>query len=157
MNIRLNSKDVYNENPAEKLNYHVILNDKNNKYNGAIFGHPSCVVVWDTQLLGVSSLQVGSLFKPDGVLQASDCAQREPGRLHFHSHLSPLDVKFNSNATSVHIAFHGSWKEESSHCFRLKAHFKWLRSELTCTRNRNSADGYRLRRVDFKNGQPVAD
>ncbi|KAH8903929.1 hypothetical protein BR93DRAFT_986040 [Coniochaeta sp. PMI_546] len=130
--VRLNSKDVHNENSIEKLNYHGILNDTNNKYKGANFGYPSCVAAWDTQLLGVSSLQVGSLFKSDSIPQASDCAQREPGRLHFHSHLAPLDVKFNSNATSVYIAFHGSW-------------------------DRNPADGYRVMRVDFKNGQPVAD
>lgn len=107
--VHLNSKDVHNENPAEKLNYHGIINETNNRYKGANFGYPSCVAAWDTQLLGVSSLQVGSLFKPDGVPQASDCAQREPGRLHFHSHTAPLDIKFNANATSAYITFHGSW------------------------------------------------
>ncbi|OIW26202.1 soluble quino protein glucose dehydrogenase [Coniochaeta ligniaria NRRL 30616] len=130
--VHLNSKDVHNENPAEKLNYHGIINETNNRYKGANFGYPSCVAAWDTQLLGVSSLQVGSLFKPDGVPQASDCAQHEPGRLHFHSHTAPLDLKFNANATSAYITFHGSW-------------------------DRNPPDGYRVMRVDFNNGQPVAD
>lgn len=107
--IRLNSRDVHNENPAEKLNYHGVLNDTSNRLRGANFGYPSCVAAWDTQLLGVSGLQVGQLFKPDGVPSASDCASRQHARLHFHSHTAPLDIKFNRNATSAYIAFHGSW------------------------------------------------
>lgn len=106
--LRLNSRDVHNENPAEKPNYHGVLNDTANKFKGANFGYPSCVPAWDTGLLNVASLQVGSLFKPDGVPPASDCAQRQHGRLHFHSHTAPLDIKFNANGASAYIAFHGS-------------------------------------------------
>jgi len=107
--VQLNGRDVHNENPAEKLNYHDILNDTSNKYKGANFGYPSCVAASDTQLLGVSSLRVGDIFKLDGGPQASDCTQREHARLDFHSHTAPLDIKFNTNATSAYIAFHGSW------------------------------------------------
>jgi len=55
---------------------------------------------------------VGGLFKPDGVpsVAADECANnRMTGRLHFHAHTAPLDVKFNKNSTAAYIAFHGSW------------------------------------------------
>ena len=128
--IRLGGKDVHNENPAEKLNYHGSLNDTANKLKGVNFGYPSCIPAWDTQLLG-NGLEVGQLFMPDGVPKATDCASRQPGRVHFPSHTAPLDIKFTANATAAYVSFHGSW-------------------------NRRPADGYRVMRVDFRNGQPVA-
>ncbi|EHA52621.1 hypothetical protein MGG_04936 [Pyricularia oryzae 70-15] len=128
--IRLGGRDVHNENPAERLAFHGNLNDTSNAQKGLNFGYPSCVPAWDTQQLG-NNLQVGDLFMPDGVPQASDCARRAKGRLHFPAHTAPLDMAFNANATSAYIAFHGSW-------------------------NRNPADGYRVMRVDFDpaTGQP---
>jgi glucose/arabinose dehydrogenase len=128
--IRLNSKDVHNENPAEKLNYHGVLNDTSNKFKGANFGYPSCVAAWDTGLLGVSSLSVGSLFSPDSVPKASDCASRTPARIVFPSHTAPLDIKFTPDGSTAYISFHGSW-------------------------DRSPPDGYRVMKVEFKNGQPV--
>ncbi|KAK4211854.1 L-sorbosone dehydrogenase [Rhypophila decipiens] len=129
--VKLNGKDVHNENPAEKLNYHGILKEgASNKLKGANFGYPSCVPAWDTDLLGVANIKVGDLFKPDGTPAASDCASRQTGTVHFHSHTAPLDVKFNKNGTAAYIAFHGSW-------------------------NRRPADGYRVMRVDFQDGKPV--
>lgn len=100
---------VHNENPAEKMDYHGVLNDTVSKLKGAKFGYPSCVPAWDTGLLNVASSQVGTLFKPDGVPNANDCASRQLGCLHFHSHTAPLDIRFNANATSAYIAFHGNW------------------------------------------------
>ena len=107
--IKLNSKDVHNENPAERFNYHGVLNDTSNKFKGANYGYPSCVAAWDTGLLGVSSLSVGGLFSPDGVPKASDCASRQGPRLSFPSHTAPLDVKFTADGTAAYITFHGSW------------------------------------------------
>lgn len=131
--LRLNSRDVHNENPAERLSYHGVarLNATANKYKGLNFGYPSCVAAWDTQLLGVSGLKVGDLFSPDGVPKATDCASRAHAHVHFPSHTAPLGVVFNKNSTAAYIAFHGSW-------------------------NRNPPDGYRVMRVDFKDGLPVA-
>lgn len=130
--LRLNSRDIHNDNPAERLSYHGQLNATTNRYKGLNYGYPSCVPAWDPANVGVSGLVVGSLFKPDGVPNASDCASRMTGRLHFHAHTAPLDIEFNANATSAYIAFHGSW-------------------------NRNPSQGYRVMRVDFKDGQPVHD
>ena len=107
--VKLGGKDVHNENPAEKLNYHGVITDANNKLKGANFGYPSCVPAWDTQLLGISNINVGDLFAPDNVPKASDCASRQTGTVHFPSHTAPLDVKFNANGTAAYIAFHGSW------------------------------------------------
>ncbi len=107
--IKLGGKDVHNENPAEKLNYHGVLNDTSNKWKGANFGYPSCIAAWDTQLLGVSTLSVGNLFSPDGVPKVSDCASRTPARIHFPSHTAPLDIKFVPDGSVAYVTFHGSW------------------------------------------------
>lgn len=107
--IRLGGRDVHNENPAEKLNYHGAINDTSNKLKGANFGYPSCVAAWDTALLGVNTLSVGSLFNPDGVPKATDCASRQPARLVFPSHTAPLDIKFTPDGSAAYISFHGSW------------------------------------------------
>ncbi|KAK1749864.1 soluble quino protein glucose dehydrogenase [Echria macrotheca] len=129
--IKLNSKDVHNENPAEKANYHGALNDTTNKLKGANYGYPSCVPAWDTGLLGVSTLSVGSLFSPDGVPKASDCASRQPGRIHFPSHTAPLDIKWTPDGRTAYVSFHGSW-------------------------DRRPPDGYRVMKVQFgADGQPV--
>ncbi|KAK4234508.1 L-sorbosone dehydrogenase [Achaetomium macrosporum] len=132
--LRLNGRDIHIDNPAERLSYHGVLNDTSNRYKGLNYGYPSCVAAWDPQNVGISGLLVGSLFKPDGVpnVAADECTKRMTGRLHFHAHTAPLDVKFNLNSTAAYIAFHGSW-------------------------NRNPADGYRVTRVDFRDGQPVHD
>lgn len=130
--LRLNGRDVHNENPAEKLNFHGMLNNTNNPRKGLNFGYPSCFPAWDTQLLAIPGIKVGDLFNPDSVPRVSDCASRATGRLHFPAHTAPLDVKFNANGTHAYVAFHGSW-------------------------NRRPADGYRVMRVDFgADGQPVA-
>ena len=167
--IRLNSKDVHNENPAEKANYHGVLNDTANSFKGKNYvslpcshislrfhllcllhrsacdiplswrvcglrrvqGYPSCIAAWDTGLLGVSTLSVGSLFSPDGVPKASDCASRQQARIHFPSHTAPLDIKWTPDGATAYISFHGSW-------------------------DRSPADGFRVMKVEFgKDGQPV--
>ncbi|KAK4222954.1 soluble quino protein glucose/sorbosone dehydrogenase [Podospora fimiseda] len=131
--VRLSGRDIHNNNPAERLSYHGILNATNNRYKGLNYGYPSCVPAWDTASINLPNVVVGSLFKPDNVPNANDCANRMTGRLHFPPHTAPLDVKFNANGTQAYISFHGSW-------------------------NRNPADGYRVMRVDFgPDGQPVHD
>ncbi|KAK3377276.1 soluble quino protein glucose/sorbosone dehydrogenase [Lasiosphaeria ovina] len=136
--LKLNGNDVHNENPAEKLNYHGTLgNSSNNTARGANFGYPWCVPAWNTEMLGVAGqagLTVGTLFAPDDVpkLEAGEgCAAHPPGALHFDPHTAPLDFKFTANGSSAYIAFHGSW-------------------------DRQPADGYRVMRIDFANGKPVA-
>ncbi|KLU85301.1 hypothetical protein MAPG_04329 [Magnaporthiopsis poae ATCC 64411] len=128
---RLNGRDVHNENPAEKLNFHGMLNNTNNPRKGLNFGYPSCFPAWDTQLLGISGIKVGDLFMPDSVPRASDCASRATGA----SQLRPGNAvcpNIKRRESLALVAFHGSW-------------------------NRRPADGYRVMRVDFgSDGQPVA-
>src|SRR4051812_24455251 len=95
--IRLSSKDVHNENPAEKLNYHGALNNTSNPLLGKNYGYPSCVAAWDTSLLG-GSYRVGQLFKPDGTPNGPNCASSQPPAAVFHSHTAPLDIKFTKNS-----------------------------------------------------------
>jgi hypothetical protein len=109
--VTLNGRDIHNDNPAERMSYHGVMNATQNRYKGLNFGYPSCVPAWDTNI-GINGLLVGSLFKPDGVpnVNADDCANnRMTGRLHFNPHTAPLDIKFNKDSTSAYIAFHGSW------------------------------------------------
>jgi hypothetical protein len=109
--ITLNGRDIHNDNPAERMSYHGVMNATQNRYKGLNFGYPSCVPAWDTNI-GINGLLVGGLFKPDGVpnVNADECTNnRMTGRLHFHAHTAPLDIKFNKDSTSAYIAFHGSW------------------------------------------------
>ncbi|KAM7213102.1 soluble quino protein glucose dehydrogenase [Rhypophila decipiens] len=129
--VKLGGKDVHNENPAEKANYHGALNDTSNKLKGANYGYPSCVAAWDTGLLGQSNLQVGSLFNPDIAPKASDCASRQQARIHFPSHTAPLDIKWVPDGSAAYVSFHGSW-------------------------DRRPPDGYRVMKVEFgADGQPT--
>lgn len=110
--VKINGRDIHNDNPAERLSYHGVLNATDNRYKGLNYGYPSCVPAWDAAGVGINGLLVGALFKPDGVpdVAADECANnRMTGRLHFHAHTAPLDIKFNQNSTAAYIAFHGSW------------------------------------------------
>lgn len=109
--VHFNGRDIHITNPAERLTYHGVLNDTENPYKGLNYGYPSCAPAWDTESIGIDGLQVGDLFKPDGVPDIPDgeCANRMKGRLHFEAHAAPRDIKFNMNGTAAYIAFHGGW------------------------------------------------
>jgi glucose/arabinose dehydrogenase len=134
-NVNFGGRDIHNENPAEKLNYHGALNMTNNPAMGANFGYPSCVAVWDPSLItGGGTYKTGQMFKADGTpaLRSgwADCSKAAPPAAVFHSHTAPLDIKFTNDSSVAYVAFHGSW-------------------------NRNPPDGYRVERVEFKGGKPV--
>jgi glucose/arabinose dehydrogenase len=130
--VKLGGRDVHNENPAEKVNFHGALNNTNNPMMGKNYGYPSCVAAWDAGLLG-GSYRTGQLFKADGTpaFPGGDCSTATPPAAIFHSHTAPLDIKFNSNSTVAYVSFHGSW-------------------------NRNPPDGYRVERFELKDGKPIA-
>jgi len=106
--IKLGGKDVHNENPAEKMNYHGRLNETANAMLGKNFGYPGCVAAWDTQLLG-GNYKVGQLFNPDIAVKTADCSKFQPARIVFRSHTAPLDVKFLPDMSAAYVSFHGSW------------------------------------------------
>ena len=119
-------KDVHTNNPAERMIYHGKPSDSANPLKNAHFGYPYCFAAWD-----LAGTPTGSFFTPDSVPTGGNCATRNQASLHLRPHTAPLDIKFNANGTSAYISFHGSW-------------------------NRQPPDGYRVMRVDFKNGKPVA-
>ncbi|KAH6715114.1 hypothetical protein BKA61DRAFT_643028 [Leptodontidium sp. MPI-SDFR-AT-0119] len=133
--MRRQGKDVHNTNPGEELNYHGLLNTTApSPQRGANYGYPACFSAWDPSVLpNNANIKVGTQFligDPSGSNTDAMCLQRQAPRLTFPSHTAPLDVKFNRNGTAAYIAFHGSW-------------------------NRQPPDGYRLSRIEFKDGQPV--
>ncbi|CZT50154.1 related to L-sorbosone dehydrogenase [Rhynchosporium secalis] len=127
--------DVHQTNPGEELNYHGLVNKTAaSPQRGLNYGYPSCFAAWDPSVLpNNANIKVGTQFligDPSDSNTDALCLQRQGPRLTFPSHTAPLDVKFNRNGTAAYIAFHGSW-------------------------NRQPADGYRLSRIAFKNGQPI--
>ncbi|KAH8886987.1 soluble quino protein glucose dehydrogenase [Thozetella sp. PMI_491] len=130
-NIFLAGRDVHNSNPADKMNYHGVLHDAKNPMLGKNYGYPSCVAAWDTVLLQNASMNVGTLFSPDGVPPIKDCSVRQQARIHFAAHTAPLDIKFLPNGSAAYVSLHGSW-------------------------DRSPPDGYRVVKVNFgKDGQPI--
>lgn len=140
--------DLHNENPAEELNYHGVAGDTANELLGANYGYPVCFAAWGTadipegdgitvgsQFGGVDGTPYDEVAPSAGSLAEVDefCrAERQGPRLVFHSHTAPLDVRFKGDGSAAFVAFHGSW-------------------------NRSPPDGYRLGRIEFSNGQPVAE
>jgi len=50
--IKKGGKDVHTNNPAEELDFHVLLNDTTNSLLGANYGYPACFSTWDASALG---------------------------------------------------------------------------------------------------------
>ncbi|KAI1469032.1 soluble quino protein glucose dehydrogenase [Daldinia caldariorum] len=138
--------DLHNDNPAEELNYHGIVKDAENPRKGLNYGYPACFSAWGpSDIPSNSGITVGSQFGGiDGTpfeqvtartsLQDVDefCrTERQGPRLVFPAHTAPLDIKFKEDGSAAYVTFHGSW-------------------------NRNPPDGYRVGKIAFANGQPVA-
>ncbi|KAL2199483.1 hypothetical protein P885DRAFT_67493 [Corynascus similis CBS 632.67] len=120
--VYFNGRDIHNNNTAERLTYHGVLNDTENPYKGLNY-----------ESIDIDGLQVGDLFKPDGVPEVPDgeCANHMKGCLHFEAHAALRDIKFNVNGTAAYIAFHGGW-------------------------NHDYLNGFHVVRIDFgPDGQPV--
>lgn len=104
-------RDVHNESPGEKLNFHGRLNDIRSAQYGGNYGYPHCHPVWDTNV--IPGFQVGSqVIQGNPTAQVTDqfCQTVPlPPRLTFPSHTAPLDIKFTPNGTSAYVTFHGSW------------------------------------------------
>ncbi|KAH9885320.1 soluble quino protein glucose dehydrogenase [Xylariomycetidae sp. FL2044] len=147
--IRRSTTDLHNDNPAEELNYHGVVasENNNNTFRGANYGYPACFSAWQTEDIPANEgITVGSQFggvenTPFQQVAAAESmadvdefcrTQRQGPRLVFPSHTAPLDVKFKEDGSVAFVAFHGSW-------------------------NRDPPDGFRLGRIEFADGQPVAE
>ncbi|KAI0377373.1 soluble quino protein glucose dehydrogenase [Hypomontagnella monticulosa] len=146
-NIARSGVDLHNNNPAEELNYHGVAKDAENPLKGKNYGYPACFSAWETTNIPANAgITVGSQFGGitgtpyQQVTTFSDMAdvdnfcrtERQGASLVFPSHTAPLDVKFKEDGSAAYVAFHGSW-------------------------NRSPADGYRLGKIAFANGQPAAN
>ena len=113
--IKRQGKDVLNDNPAEKLNYHGVLSDTKNPLLEANYGYPGCVPAWKPSDLDNPALTIGSQFVPNLAanlsIASSDagCDKFKRPRLALPAHTAPIDIKFNKAGTAAYITFHGSW------------------------------------------------
>ncbi|EGX88842.1 Soluble quinoprotein glucose/sorbosone dehydrogenase [Cordyceps militaris CM01] len=137
-NMKRKGDDIHNSNPGEELNFHGLPNDTASAQYGRNYGYPGCVAIYDPSIVRDFTAQggpkVGLQMTGDHISGYTDdwCrANATAPRLTFGSHLAPLDIKFLSDGSAALISFHGSW-------------------------NRQPPNGYRLSRVSFADGQPVA-
>ena len=134
-NLKRDGRDVHQNNPGEELNFHGYLNGTKYAQQGSNYGYPSCFAAWMLEEIPDSSkLKVGTQFAigdQNNTINDTYCAEQTPPRLTFQAHTAPLDVKFNNSASELWITFHGSW-------------------------DRSEPSGYKLSRIPFANGEPLA-
>ncbi|KAH0565242.1 hypothetical protein GP486_001370 [Trichoglossum hirsutum] len=106
-------KDIHQNNPAEKLNFHGYLNGTKTAEQGGNFGYPDCYAAWDVNDLPENrNLTVGKQFAINitEVINDDFCQkQRIAPRLSFQAHTAPLDMKFSADGREAYVTFHGSW------------------------------------------------
>ena len=128
-------KDIHEDNPGEEMNFHGYLNGTKYDRQGSNYGYPSCFAAWvPSDIPDNAKLTVGSQFAigdQNSTINDTLCAERTPPRLTFQSHMAPLDIKFNNSGNEAWVSFHGSW-------------------------DRSDPSGYKLSRIEFKNGEPTA-
>ncbi|GAM86902.1 hypothetical protein ANO11243_049230 [Dothideomycetidae sp. 11243] len=119
--------DVHATNPAEELNFLGYLNGTQSKNQGSNFGYPWCYSAWDPSVLPQNqNIQVGDQFATDPSPDLNNqnktdafCASMTQSRLVFHSHMAPLDIKFNNSGVDAWVTFHGSWDSPSPVGYKL--------------------------------------
>ncbi|KAL8723414.1 MAG: hypothetical protein Q9181_007285, partial [Wetmoreana brouardii] len=135
-------KDIHQSNPGDELNFHGIIGKANDLNQGLNHGYPYCHAAWDVDAIpNKGDLVVGNQFLVGDVnntFTANDtindavCAkERAAPVITLPPHNAPIDLKFTADGTEAYISFHGSW-------------------------NHNGSTGYKLSKVDFANGSPVA-
>lgn len=135
-NMMRHGDDIHNSNPGEELNYHGRPNDTSSDVYGKNFGYPGCVAIIDTSNVKdfPDGAVVGKHMAGDQIKTVDDtwCQENTVApKITFSSHIAPLDVHFLQDGSAALISFHGSW-------------------------NRQPPNGYRLSRVSFEDGMPVA-
>lgn len=113
---RRNNVDIHKDNPAEKLN---MLGDPT-KAKDQWFGYPTCFTVWDPS--NFQGLKTGDHFvlNPSGAQTDASCNDRAiKPRLSFQAHSAPIWNAFDFNATTMYVAFHGSWNRQPATGFKV--------------------------------------
>ncbi|KEY71472.1 hypothetical protein S7711_03538 [Stachybotrys chartarum IBT 7711] len=129
-------EDVHGDNPGDELNFHGIPDETSSEY-GKHFGYPDCVAIWDPSSVNLyNDAQTGKQMSGSHskeVVSDDECQVLfVPPKLTFGAHQSPLDITFLNDGSAALVAFHGSW-------------------------NRDVPTGFRLSKIPFSNGMPVAD
>ncbi|KAI1134646.1 soluble quino protein glucose dehydrogenase [Hypoxylon sp. FL0543] len=145
--IKRDNVDLHNNNPAEEMNYHGVIKDADNPLKGKNYGYPACFAAWQTTDIPSNvGITVGSQFggvagTPFEQVTARETledvdefcrTQRQGPSLVFPAHTAPLDIKFKEDGSAAYVSFHGSW-------------------------DRSPPDGFRLGKITFADGQPVAN
>lgn len=135
-------KDISQNNPGDELNYHGIIGKVNDLNQGLNHGYPYCHAAWDVHAIpNRGDLVVGNQFLVGDVndtFTANDtindavCAkERAAPVITLPPHNAPIDLKFTADGTAAYVSFHGSW-------------------------DRNGSTGYKVSKIDFAHGFPVA-
>ncbi|KAI1408618.1 soluble quino protein glucose dehydrogenase [Hypoxylon sp. FL1857] len=140
--IRRGGVDLHNNNPAEEMNYHGVIKDANNPLKGKNYGYPTCFAAWQTfegvaigsQFGGVAGTPFEQVTGRNTMADVDEFCrtERQGPRLVFPAHTAPLDIKFKEDGSAAYVSFHGSW-------------------------DRTPPDGFRLGKIKFANGEPVAN
>ncbi|KAF2210243.1 hypothetical protein CERZMDRAFT_118264 [Cercospora zeae-maydis SCOH1-5] len=116
---------IVEDNPAEELNFHGYLNGTETPNLGAYYGYPDCYPAWDPAVVpNAEGLQTGQQFAANFNDTITDDWCREnsiPPVLSFTAHMAPMDLAFNSEASTLYITFRGSWNRENPAGYKLSA------------------------------------
>ncbi|CAE6493656.1 unnamed protein product [Rhizoctonia solani] len=151
--------DVHQENPAEELNRIPLNNISSTPDAQKFYGYPWCYTAWDSSALTSSSFTfpTGSQFSirnppdtPDDAWCSADQNNIKPV-LSMQSHSAPLDIVFynapssssEGYSTAKLYAVNTEWDGDAFVSF----HGSW---------NRQPATGYKVVRIPWNNGTPVA-
>ncbi|KAF8595240.1 soluble quino protein glucose dehydrogenase [Ceratobasidium sp. AG-I] len=156
-NVEWRGIDVHNDNPAEELN-RIPLSPNPTSIARKYYGYPSCFTVWNPSSFQNASIpnpgfKVGDQFSvkpppatPDDAWCANPTNNVRP-ELAFQSHSAPLDIViYNNEKCTPRInpyGLSGQWDGDAFVGF----HGSW---------NRDPPTGYKVVRVPFRNGRPVA-
>lgn len=124
-NLNRSDVSIVEDNPAEELNFHGYLNGTEHPNFGAYYGYPDCFSVWDLEdVPDNGGLTTGMQFAATTNETVDDAWCRDntvDPRLSFTAHMAPMDMEFNSAATTLFITFRGSWNRESPAGYKLAA------------------------------------
>ncbi|KAI4186163.1 MAG: hypothetical protein L6R41_003655 [Letrouitia leprolyta] len=135
-------KDISQDNPGDELNYHGIIGKSNDLNQGLNHGYPYCHAAWDVHaiprrgdLVVGNQFLVGDVnhtFTANDTINDAVCAkERAAPVITLPPHQAPIDLKFTADGSEAYVSFHGSW-------------------------DRKVSVGYKVSRIDFANGYPVA-
>lgn len=153
-------KDISENNPGDELNYHGIIGKANDLNQGLNHGYPYCHAAWDVHVIprrgdlvvGNQFLvgDVNNTFTANDTINDAVCAkERAAPIITLPAHNAPIDLKFTADGTEAFVSFHGSWLVASPLLV-------YTSTDYILFRDRNGSTGYKVSKIDFAHGFPVA-